>query len=256
MQGQLLRQVHSLPRERQPGPRFTWAEAENCKNTCGKNRRREAVLAPGCPRLQGTWIPWSTAEAKTMQTRDQNSAPLPCSVTHVCPECAWDAGHHHLFVRSFKRTQEKCHWCERLSAGCSPGGWATFWGQTAPCIFKARSAWVTLSKQGATEQAAQGLHQSQPLGVLPQAWEREAGLVPIMSITLGPPKTMPVSKERGSLVERKTVQPGVRRVLKPKLVTAALPSTLALDLGLSETKPLALAATEMAPLCLTWGIFS
>lgn len=43
-----------------------------------------------------------------------------------------------------------------------PGGWATFWGQTASCIFKARSAWVTLPKQGATEQAAQGFHQSQP----------------------------------------------------------------------------------------------
>lgn len=67
---------------------------------------------------------------------------------------------------------------------------------------------------------------------------------------------MSVSKERGSLMGKKTAQPGVRRVLKPKLVTAALPSTLALDLGLSKTKPLALAATEMAPRCLTWDIFS
>ena len=75
---------------------------------------------------------------------------------------------------------------------------------------------MTLTSKGPQSRLFRGFHQSKPAQVpSPTAWEREASLVQIMSITLGPPKTMSVNSAKGGLMERKTVQSGVLRVLKP-----------------------------------------
>lgn len=119
-----------------------------------------------------------------------------------------------------------------------PRGWTHLLGADSPLHFQSPVCLCDPSQiKGPQSRLLRGFHQSKPAwGPSPTAWERGAGRVQIMPIILGPPKTMSVSTDKRSLIEREAVQPGVLRVIKPKLVSADLPSTLVTDLGLSETK--------------------
>lgn len=155
---------------------------------------------------------------------NKRSKQWPCwpfSVINVCPECVTGVRPPPSFCSwSFKRTQERTHWCELgevLSAGLSPWWLNPLLGADSPLHFQSPAC-----LHDPSQARGHGAGCSETLIILsqlenpsPMAWERGASFIQITPIIPGPPKTMSVSSEKGSLMGRETVQPGVFRIVKP-----------------------------------------
>lgn len=166
--------MHLLPRERRPGPDAHGQRRKTAKThvaRAGAGRRCWPRGAPGCmgPGFLG-------ALQRPRRCKQEIKQHCPALRRDKCLSCMCRGRATTIFlcgvVRGPRRRVAGAG-SEAFQLASLPGGWAASWGQTAPCIFKARPAGVTFPNR-VHRAGCSGSHQSQPLGVLPQAWERGA----------------------------------------------------------------------------------